>query len=71
MKKIMLASSTLFLIIAVIITINLTQKNNNFDCKSLAQKIISLTNGKGGGAINFAQVIHHLESIDYKEVLED
>lgn len=30
MKKIMLASSTLFLIIAVIITINLTQKNNNF-----------------------------------------
>ena len=45
-------------------------KNNNFDCKSFAQKIISLTNGKGGGAMNFAQVIHSSDNIDYKEMLQ-
>lgn len=47
------------------------QKGNNFDCKALAQKIISLTNGKGGGAVNFAQVIHCVDNVDYKEIVKN
>ena len=31
MKKVMLASSTLFLIVTIIITLNLNKKNNNFE----------------------------------------
>ena len=45
------------------------QKENNFDCKAFATKLIAQTNGKGGGAINFAQVKHNCNNLDYSAIL--
>ena len=47
------------------------QKDNNFDCKSLIQKLINLTNGKGGGTANFAQVVHYDKDVDYNKLLSE
>ena len=45
------------------------QKENNFDCRNAISKLVELTNGKGGGTINFGQAIHDNINIDYKKFL--
>ena len=46
-------------------------KNGNFDCNKIAQKLIAATGGKGGGTSQFAQVKHKVKGLIYQMLIQD